>query len=136
MKWRQKSSIEEGRSMRWKQKLSMREGSSVRWQQKMSVCVVLSVIASLCVAGASSATHRPQAVGSEQTSDSNATSIGYVLREHNGYIAVYPSLGAQPEYVTRIEVKNLREVDRDLLEQGIAVDNKEALMSLLEDLGS
>ena len=41
-----------------------------------------------------------------------------------------------PLTVTEIEASSLRETDRSLLKEGVAVRTREELMALLEDLGS
>lgn len=60
----------------------------------------------------------------------------YILRESDGYVAVF---SAQPEKIleiTNIPVSNLRAGDQALLETGIAAADKQALLELLEDFGS
>ena len=62
---------------------------------------------------------------------------GFLLRNCGGYIGVYRS--EKPELLlqlTAIEVATLRQVDRDLLEQGLYCRTERELHSLLEDLGS
>ncbi len=61
----------------------------------------------------------------------------YILRAGDGYICVFAAGEAQtPITVTNIELRSLREVDRQVIEQGMAVADRDELMSLLEDLGS
>lgn len=61
----------------------------------------------------------------------------FVLREYDGCIGVFsPRSGDGPISVTDIELRSLREADREILSSGIAVADREELLSLLEDLGS
>lgn len=61
----------------------------------------------------------------------------YVLREYEGCVAVFSSVGdTSPMTLTDIEVGTLREADRQILNTGLAVADREELLTLLEDLGS
>ena len=65
------------------------------------------------------------------------SSICYVLREYEGYVAVFVENDPTcPMTVTDIQVSTLRELDRTLLETGIKLYSRERLMMTLEDLGS
>ena len=61
----------------------------------------------------------------------------FVLREYNGCIGVFsPQSDAGPITVTDIETRSLREADREIVKNGIAVADREELLTLLEDFGS
>lgn len=61
----------------------------------------------------------------------------FVLREYGGYVGVFAADSTKtPLTVTNIEVDTLREADRDMLGAGIAVSDRDELLTLLEDLGS
>lgn len=61
----------------------------------------------------------------------------YVLRDWEGFVGVFESAASlAPVSVTEIQVAELRYADRELLEGGIPVSDREELLSLLEDLGS
>ena len=61
----------------------------------------------------------------------------YLLRECEGFIAVYSSDNSvEPVTVTDIEVCTLNDNDRQMLKYGITAENKAELISLLEDLSS
>lgn len=105
----------------------------MKWKIKLSICTLLAAAAIVCAAAASAQSKTGPAGPPE---DDAAIIDGYVLREHDGYIAVYGAAGGNLDYVTGIEVKNLREVDRDLLAQGIWAGSREDMTQLLEDLGS
>ena len=65
------------------------------------------------------------------------TSASYVLRDCNGYVAVYDGIDAKrPTTITDIEVSTLRALDRRMVENGLELDSREKLMMTLEDLGS
>lgn len=61
----------------------------------------------------------------------------YVLREYEGYVAVFvenePSI---PMTVTDISVSTLRKLDRETLQIGLKVKTHERLMMILEDFSS
>ena len=60
----------------------------------------------------------------------------YVLKEADGYVAVFSARGQALVEKTNIPVKNLRAADRALLEAGITAADRQALLELLEDIGS
>lgn len=61
----------------------------------------------------------------------------YVLREYDGCVAVFASVGdTSPMTLTDIEVGTLRDADRQILSTGLAVADREELLTLLEDLGT
>lgn len=61
----------------------------------------------------------------------------YFLRPSGGYVGIYTGSRARtPLSVTGIELSALRGADRALIEKGIPVASHEALLYLLEDLGS
>ena len=60
-----------------------------------------------------------------------------VLGSYGGSVAVFDENDLKtPLQVTEIELASLRAADRALVERGITLDSREALMALLEDLGS
>ena len=60
----------------------------------------------------------------------------YLLREKDGFIAVFRSGENRPERMTDIETALLRRADRAMLEKGIPAEDLGEVLSLLEDLGS
>lgn len=68
---------------------------------------------------------------------SESDEICYVLREYEGYIAIYvENEPNRPMTITDIHVSTLRTLDRQLLETGIKIYSRDRLMMTLEDLGS
>lgn len=63
-------------------------------------------------------------------------SAAYILKESDGYVAVFSGRPETVLEVTKIPVSSLRAGDRALLETGIAAADKQALLELLEDFGS
>jgi hypothetical protein len=62
---------------------------------------------------------------------------GYILREHEGRIAVFtPGFDGAPAIVTDIDVRGLRNYDRRLLKAGIRAETYEDVLKLFEDFGS
>lgn len=60
----------------------------------------------------------------------------FLLREKDGYVAVYRNGENKPERVTEIETPLLRKADRAMLAKGIPAEDLDEMLSLLEDLGS
>jgi hypothetical protein len=61
----------------------------------------------------------------------------FVLRETNGFIAVYTAAQPdKPQFTTGIRVSSLRQFDQRQLRRGIRAYNNTELLSLLEDFGS
>lgn len=60
----------------------------------------------------------------------------YLLREKDGFVAVYQSGENRPLRVTEIETPLLRRADRAMLEKGIPAEDLAEVLELLEDLGS
>ena len=60
----------------------------------------------------------------------------YLLREKDGFVAVYKSGENRLERLTDIETALLRRADRAMLEKGIPAEDLGEVLSLLEDLGS
>ena len=53
-----------------------------------------------------------------------------------GSVAIFDGSSGTPRSVTDIELSSLRAADRALIEHGCPVADEEALLALLEDLGS
>ena len=61
---------------------------------------------------------------------------GYWIRETNGYLSVYYKGRGHPVFISNIPLATLGEGDRADVKKGISVETRQALMELLEDLGS
>ena len=63
--------------------------------------------------------------------------LRFIVRESGGKVCVFrEGFQAQPAIVTEISVGDLPAADRALLEAGMEIAGREALLRLLEDLGS
>ncbi len=61
----------------------------------------------------------------------------FTLRTRSGLVAVYEGENTRtPALVTQIETPLLRRADQAMLEKGIPAPDREAMLKLLEDLGS
>ncbi len=60
----------------------------------------------------------------------------YLLREKDGFVAVYKSGENRPARMTDIETSLLRRSDRAMLAKGIPAEDLGEVLTLLEDLGS
>lgn len=113
-----------------------------KWKLLILSCLVLSALA---VSGAAvrsfvtTARHNAPApvptpaVAGQYT---DYASAAYILKESDGYVAVFSSNDPQPIQVTGIRVSGLRQADQALLRDGITAASREELLSLLEDFGS
>ena len=60
----------------------------------------------------------------------------YIVKEHNGNIAVFKSGGEKPTEIYEVPVETLPAEDAKKLQEGIRVTTEEKLRQLLEDLTS
>lgn len=67
---------------------------------------------------------------------SSFDTAAYILKEQDGYVAVFSSNTDQLLEMTAIPVSTLGRTDRALLESGITAADRQALLRLLEDLNS
>lgn len=104
-----------------------------------------AILGTLCLCAAFSGGFAITKYASAQTETETATAACvaqaakecYVLRDCDGYVAVYDGPKAKkPTTVTDIQVSTLRALDRQMLENGLELDSREKLMMTLEDLGS
>lgn len=106
---------------------------------KTAIVLCLSAVSIITCAAAFriGAEAKPEEQTVAAMSYSKPKSEEYLLREYDGFIAVY-SFGDddEPMTVTDIEVCTLNDNDRQMLRNGITAENKAELISLLEDLGS
>lgn len=65
-----------------------------------------------------------------------APEAGYVLRDWQGYIAVFEASGEVPKQITDIPTDTLNSVDREKLRRGVNAESREALLKLMEDFSS
>ena len=101
---------------------------------RTAIMVVAIFVAVLALAAAVIMTPRASALTDGQ--DGRGT-YKYVLRAHNGYVAVFSADDREnPYYISDMPVALLPEADRRDLEKGIAVRDEEELTHLLEDLTS
>jgi len=98
----------------------------------------------LLLAAVTALTSAALALGAEDSAEAPAeneipsqeSAPPFMLREFEGRIAVFAPGRDIPLSVTGIELGTLRERDRALLCEGVAAQNREELLMLLEDLGS
>lgn len=64
------------------------------------------------------------------------TTAAYIVKEQNGYVAVFSSNPNQLLEITDISVGSLPAGDRSLLRTGITAGSRKDLLMLLEDLNS
>ena len=109
-------------------------------KRKLTLLSLLALSALMCVtATVQSFLLRAAAEKSFPAVEEKYTSFetaAYILKEHNGYVAVFSSNGSHLLEMTAIPVGTLREADRYLLESGIAADSRETMLMLLEDFNS
>lgn len=102
---------------------------------KLTVVTALSLCSVFC-AGAAVSSVRGDLTPAEIVSYDGAAAE-YILRDYEGYVSVFDAANDRaPLQVTAIEVSALRQTDRDMLQGGISVGDREQLLLLLEDLGS
>ena len=109
-------------------------------KRKLTLLSLLMLSALLCSA-ATMQSFRTQAAArksfpSVEEKYTSYETAAYILKEENGYVAVFSPKDSRLLEVTSIPVHTLRKADRTLLETGIAADSRESLLKLLEDFNS
>ena len=106
----------------------------------MNIFAKRNILAALCLCAALSggfAIDRCVRTATQTAACAAQSSECYVLRDCDGYVAVYNGRNAKkPSTVTDIEVSTLRALDRQMLKNGLELDSSDKLMMTLEDLGS
>lgn len=98
---------------------------------------VLSFGLSAAVMSGGSAEKEAQTAGtSPAVMTAGETDTVYIVKEHNGVVAVFPGSGDKPAIETDIIVNSLRASDREMLEKGITMGSYTEVLCLLEDLNS
>ena len=98
----------------------------------ISLLLVLIMAAALCACGEMAQSAPAADTASVDMPEDN----GYLLRDWQGYIAVFEGRGDTPTSLTDIETATLNDFDREKLRSGIPARDRTELLSLLEDLGS
>ncbi|NLV85749.1 MAG: hypothetical protein GX025_00815 [Clostridiales bacterium] len=98
----------------------------------------IAFIMALTLASAATVSHvAAKSLESELSCFSQGAENRYVLRDYEGYVAVFVENRPDcPMTVTNIQVSTLRELDKRLLQTGMKVQSHERLVMTLEDLGS
>ena len=109
-------------------------------KRQLTILGLLVLGAVLCItATAQSFRHTKPAAETLPAVENMYTSFdtaAYIVKEQGGYVAVFSSNPSQLLEVTSIPVSTLPKADRALLSQGIAAEDRKALLTLLEDLNS
>lgn len=110
-------------------------------QSRVVLLLTLLLTAVLAAFGAfrSIRPYRPELLSSETARSlaRDTQTAQYLLRGHEGYIAVFPNRrGAAATQTTHIALNSLRSYDQALLQYGLPAADRRSLLLLLEDLGS
>lgn len=109
-------------------------------KREITVISVLIMLAILCATATVMSFNRVNAdntiVPNIDEKYKSFDTAAYVLKEHNGYVAVFSAKPSQLLQVTSIPVRSLRNVDRMLLQNGITAKNQSEVLTLLEDFNS
>lgn len=69
----------------------------------------------------------------ESPSNKEPENITYLVKNYNGKIAVFEKGQTKPFKITSVNIDDLPDVDKKLLERGIETDSQKKLLSILED---
>ena len=109
-------------------------------KRQLTILGLLVLSAALCMAAtAQSFSHTVASEKSLPGVEELYTSLdtaAYIVREQNGYVAVFSSNPSALLEMTSIPVSTLPQADRALLSAGIVAKDRQALLTLLEDLNS
>ena len=73
----------------------------------------------------------------QPTETTNGPKEKYIMKLYNGALAVFDADDLnEPQYITGIDERTLRDKDREAFAKGVPVYSDEELASLLEDYGS
>jgi hypothetical protein len=75
-------------------------------------------------------------IAAEAPESEQAPGYMYIIKEHEGRVAVYPAGEAEPEFVLDVLVRYLPDLDRQQMQEGIPVADYDKLVALLEDFSS
>lgn len=96
-----------------------------------------ALVLTLAIGGAVSAKPPEEPAEVSAPAEEPREGLRFVVRERSGRVCVFrEGFETQPAIVTEISVEGLPAADRALLRQGLEVAGREALLRLLEDLGS
>lgn len=109
-------------------------------KRQLTVLAALMLAAVMCAAATVQSFQRREAADNilpvvEEKYTSYETAA-YILKEQDGYVAVFSSNANNLLEVTSIPVSSLRQADRALLQNGIAAGSRQELLTLLEDFNS
>lgn len=94
--------------------------------------MIISAVILLISAGKAVRTEKSIAAA-RQAAYQERKPVGFVLKEYQGHLALYRENAPAPYCILDSEVWLLPEEDRLALEEGILVENEQALKALLED---
>lgn len=98
---------------------------------KLILCVILLLFAAWSLASVLGS------IGALPASAEAEEADGYLLREYEGYVAVwYPAQANYPAMITEIRTDSLPLFDRAALRDGIPAADRDEVMRLLEDFAS
>jgi hypothetical protein len=97
-----------------------------------------ALVVTLAAGGAGQAGQPAEpAIAVSEPAEEKQEELRFIVREQGGTVCVFrEGFDVQPAIVTEISVEDLPAADRALLEAGMEVAGREALLRLLEDLGS
>lgn len=96
-------------------------------------------ILSFCIAAAviRPETNERETVNASVTASRDvSTKTSYIIKEHNGVVAVFLNNENTPVIETDISITGLRQTDRQLLTNGIELENYTDVLYMLEDFNS
>ena len=109
-------------------------------KRQLTILGLLVLGAAMCITATAQSFRRTmppsEALPTVEEMYSSFDTAAYIVREQGGYVAVFSSNPSQLLEVTAIPVNTLPTADRALLSRGIAAKDRQALLTLLEDLNS
>jgi hypothetical protein len=71
-----------------------------------------------------------------ETPETTDESIGYILKEYEGKLALFRENSTKPYKKLEVDISTLTDLDKELVRQGIVVKTEKELNALLEDYTS
>lgn len=101
----------------------------------VTISLMISMLIILVNAGKQVARQKSDAVA-QINAERPVPEPGFVLRAHDGHLALWREGADRPYRVLQAELWLLSDVDRRSIEEGITVGSEAELLRLLEDLGA
>ena len=104
--------------------------------RKFTVIIAVFLITFSCIAGFFTTEHEKKSAQSYQLAEQVKTETKYLVKEHNGDIAVFVGEDDMPVKILNIDFDGLREYDKQQFKKGLSLKSLYEVLLLEEDFNS